>query len=414
MKKFRKSRTRGLRTVFVLFLLFVVFNSLTAVLFYEEYRCKKNLLAEVAAVSETSEDGIDTAVSWLKGDKKQPGKEGKRLLEQYGYWDSKENVFYEEFKRNVGISGAAGAVICFLLLGVLAYRRKKDKADKENLLQHLEQILLKFRTDDFKVLSDKAEFKEDRLADQLEAIGAHIRILQENARKEKESTKEIVSDISHQLKTPVSALDACFTILLQENLSQEERKEFQQRCRSALDGLETLLQSLLQISKMEAGLIQIELKPCPVMDTISSAVSCVYPKADKKQIEFVFDYEKSMEKSVIMQDKKWLGEAFINVLDNAVKYSPDNSKIEIRLRKLMDFVRVEISDFGIGIPKEEYHKIFQRFYRGSFPEVKEENGSGIGLYLSRKVIEQHRGTITVNSDGRKKGSTFVIQLPVAF
>ena len=108
---------------------------------------------------------------------------------------------------------------------------------------------------------------QERLKFQLEVIGHHIQLLQEEARAEKESTKEMVSDISHQLKTPVAALDTCFSILLRNNLSETEQQEFRIRCRSALDGLETLLQSLLEISKLETGLIQLDQKTLPIMDT---------------------------------------------------------------------------------------------------------------------------------------------------
>ena len=152
-------------------------------------------------------------------------------------------------------------------------------------------------------------------------------------------------------------------------------------------------------------------KKLPLMDTVISAVNRTYPKADEKEIEFVFDYEKELETCTIMQDKRWLGEAVINVLDNAVKYSPCGSKIFIRLQKRNYLVRMEIEDQGIGIPQNEYHKIFQRFYRGSSKEVMEKSGTGIGLFLSREIIEKHAGMITVTSGKKKKGSTFVIQLP---
>ena len=198
-------------------------------------------------------------------------------------------------------------------------------------------------------------------------------MLKEEAREEKESTKEMVSDISHQSKTPVAALDTCFSVLMQNDLSATEQEEFRIRCRSALDGLETLLQSLLEISKMETGLIQIHKKKLPLIDTVISAVNRTYP--------------------------------------NAVKYSPCGSKIFIRLQKRNYLVRMEIEDQGIGIPQNEYHKIFQRFYRGSSKEVMEKSGTGIGLFLSREIIEKHAGTITVTSGKKKKGSTFVIQLP---
>ena len=171
------------------------------------------------------------------------------------------------------------------------------------------------------------------------------------------------------------------------------------------------MQSLLEISKMETGLIQMNKKKLPLMDTVISAVNRTYPKADEKEIEFVFDYAKELEICMVMQDKRWLGEAVINVLDNAVKYSPGGSKIFIRLQERNDLVRMEIEDQGIGVPQNEYHKIFQRFYRGSSREVMEKSGTGIGLFLSREIIEKHGGTITVTSGKKKKGSTFVIQLP---
>ena len=94
-------------------------------------------------------------------------------------------------------------------------------------------------------------------------------------------------------------------------------------------------------------------KKLPLMDTVISAVNRTYPKADEKEIEFVFDYEKELETCTIMQDKRWLGEAVINVLDNAIKYSPGGSKIFIRIQKRNDLVSMEIEDQGIGIPQNE-------------------------------------------------------------
>ncbi len=127
------------------------------------------------------------------------------------------------------------------------------------------------------------------------------------------------------------------------------------------------------------------------MDTVISAMNRTYPRADEKEIEFVFDYEKELETCTIMQDKRWLGEAVINVLDNAIKYSPCGSKIFIRLQKRNDLVRMEIEDQGIGIPQNEYHKnFFQRFYRGSSREVMEKEWyRNRTFFLSREIIEKN-------------------------
>ena len=227
----------------------------------------------------------------------------------------------------------------------------------------MEEILIRFRENKFDDLLKTENHAElEKLNDQLEAIGHHIQLIKEA--RAKRTQKEMVSDISHQLKTPVAALDTCFSVLMQNDLSATEQEEFRIRCRSAwMDWRHYCI--LLEISKMETGLIQINKKKLPLMDTVISAVNCTYPKADEKEIEFVFDYAKELETCMVMQDKRWLGEAVINVLDNAIKYSPCGSKIFIRLQKRNDLVRMEIEDQGIGIPQNEYHKIFQRFYRGS-------------------------------------------------
>ena len=261
--------------------------------------------------------------------------QGKQLLEQYGYWENKGTSFYVRFRQNIMITGCTSAVLCLSLLTFLFYRKKAEAKESRKRLEQLEQILIAFRG---KITLRQCRTTEDyvgqeRLKFQLEAIGHHIQLLQEEARAEKESTKEMVSDISHQLKTPVAALDTCFSILLRNNLSETEQQEFRIRCRSALDGLETLLQSLLEISKLETGLIQLDQKTLPIMDTIISAVNRTYPKAAEKGIELIFDCNESLEHCSLMQDKRWLGEAIINVLDNAIKYSLEHSKITIRLQK---------------------------------------------------------------------------------
>ena len=128
----------------------------------------------------------------------------------------------------------------------------------------------------------------------------------------------------------------------------------------------------------------------------------------KKNIEIVTS---EFEDIPLYLDLKWTVEAIANILDNAIKYSQCGSDIQIRVQKLYSFVRVEIEDKGIGIPKEEQNKIFTRFYRGNNDIVKNQEGSGIGLYLSRSILEEQGGTVSVRSC-LGKGSIFVIQLPL--
>lgn len=113
------------------------------------------------------------------------------------------------------------------------------------------------------------------------------------------------------------------------------------------------------------------------------------------------DAEDKVEELLIRHDRKWLCEAILNLLDNAMKYSPSKTVITIRAMKMISFLRLEIQDEGIGIPRENYHKVFQRFFRGSQEEVQKEEGAGVGLYLARRIIEEHHGTIFLESRREK-------------
>ena len=409
-KQHRKKWVDALSLVLPVLLFFAVLNCFTTYLYYQDYQCKMDILTEVAAGAETT--GMDVAAGWLKGNDHQANEQGKQLLEQYGYWENKGTSFYVRFRQNIMITGCTSAVLCLSLLTFLFYRKKAEAKESRKRLEQLEQILIAFRENHFEAVPDTEDpVGQERLKFQLEAIGHHIQLLQEEARAEKESTKEMVSDISHQLKTPVAALDTCFSILVRNNLSETEQQEFRIRCRSALDGLETLLQSLLEISKLETGLIQLDQKTLPIMDTIISAVNRTYPKAEEKGIELIFDCNESLEHCALMQDKRWLGEAIINVLDNAIKYTPAGSHIVLSAAAQGESAVIRVSDDGPGIPDEAKEKVFEMFSTGEKRISDSRRSLGLGLALCRTIIAAHGGTITL-SDNKPHGCIFTFTLPL--
>ena len=157
---------------------------------------------------------------------------------------------------------------------------------------------------------------------------------------------------------------------------------------------------------METGMIQIQIKPAEIEETILAAVSRIYEKAAQKQISIEMSSD-SVQKSVIIpHDQKWTAEVLINLLDNAIKYSPAGACIVIKTESLMTYFRIDIQDEGIGVSKSECHKIFQRFYRSE--SVKDIEGSGVGLYLAREIMEKQNGSVFVHSDQNRKGSVFSI------
>lgn len=169
-----------------------------------------------------------------------------------------------------------------------------------------------------------------------------------------------------------------------------------------------LLDELVKLSRLEHHMIEMSPVKQDIKETVAGAVSQVYGKAKGRQIEIQVDID---ETPAILHDRKWTAEALSNVLDNAIKYSEEQSTIFLRVKQLTTNVLIEIEDSGMGIEKQELHQIFKRFYRGKKAEEKVSDGVGVGLYLTRMILEQQSGTIMAK---RKNGggSIFLITLPL--
>jgi signal transduction histidine kinase len=228
----------------------------------------------------------------------------------------------------------------------------------------------------------------------------------EQLSREKDSMKSVVTDMSHQLKTPVASLKLSNSLLLEKDLSSEEREEFLQKCNEDIDKLDWLVSSLIKMSRMEADIIEIDMKKGSIKNTIIKAVSTVYVKALNKGIDI--DME-NLQDDTIEHDVKWTKEALTNILENAVKYTKNGGRIKISAYQLPSLFKVDIEDNGIGIPEKEINNIFKKFYRGNSKEVTEAEGLGVGLYLSRKIIEKQGGSIMVHSR-EGGGSRFTVFL----
>lgn len=233
-------------------------------------------------------------------------------------------------------------------------------------------------------------------------------IMQENRRKVDEERQELqmlVSDVSHQVKTPVSNLKMVTDTLFTKPVTEEVRREFLQGIRSQTDKLEFLFQALVKTSRLETGAIRLEKKEAPLIDTLAIACSGVVYEAEKKDISVTVDCPDGLRLS---HDSKWTAEAIFNLLDNAVKYTSMGGAIRVSATQWEMYVKLDVSDTGKGIPESNQASIFRRFYREE--EVHEEQGVGIGLYLAREIVTKQGGYMKVASEvGR--GSTFSVFLP---
>lgn len=168
------------------------------------------------------------------------------------------------------------------------------------------------------------------------------------------------------------------------------------------------MDELIKLSRLENKMIQIKPEKCGIKQTISDAVSQIFMKAYAKNIGICVEMEGDI---LVCHDRKWTTEAIANILDNAVKYSEPWTEVNIRVSHLLSYILIEIEDEGMGIPEEELHYIFKRFYRGSRAKELVKEGAGVGLYLARNIIEQQGGAIIAK---RKSGhgTIFKITLPL--
>lgn len=222
---------------------------------------------------------------------------------------------------------------------------------------------------------------------------------------EKNTIKSLISDISHQTKTPLSNVVLYGQLLAETPGLEPEANNLLHQLREESMKLEWLIQTLVKLSRLESGLISLNMADKRLIDTITPVLASIYGQAENKSIKVHVTCDSGI---TAVHDPKWTSEALLNLLDNAVKYTPEGGSIRLAAESNEMFVRLEVEDNGPGIPEDEIHSIFQRFYRGR--NVRDLPGVGIGLYLAREIITIQGGHIqAVSTVGR--GSRFSVFLP---
>ena len=232
-----------------------------------------------------------------------------------------------------------------------------------------------------------------RLFHSVNSLAAVLNAHADNELREKEFLKNTISDISHQLKTPLAALNIYNGLLQDEDIEVSSVKEFADLSEQELDRIETLVQSLLKITRFDAGAIVLEKNADNVADMM-------------RDIELHFAYRARQEKKEIILsgsdhlslfcDRDWLNEAIDNIVKNAFDHTESGATIRVAWKELPSGVQIVIKDNGCGIHPEDIHHIFKRFYRSRFS--KDKQGIGLGLPLAKAIVEAHNGTIEVDSE----------------
>ena len=221
---------------------------------------------------------------------------------------------------------------------------------------------------------------------------------------------EFVSAVSHEMKAPLAGIRAYVELLADEDVDETTRDEFVTTIESQIERLQRLIENLLNLARIEAGIMKVKKQNYSLNEILEDAARVMRPHAEQKHIDF--QCELSPLYLGVVADRDLLLQAAINLLSNAIKYTPDGGKVVLRSRMEEEYAAFEVEDTGVGLSPEDCQRVFERFYRVE-SHKNMAPGTGLGLPLTKHIVEDvHGGRITVRSE-LGKGSTFVVEIPRA-
>lgn len=307
--------------------------------------------------------------------------------------------------KNLNVTIISTLFSIIIILGFYMYERLFKSYMEEILIKLSDMLAIMADMKDKEIFSMVEDSVFSKLQSQTIKLNRVLKAQNKQIEDDKNEIKSLISDIAHQLKTPLTNLKMYGEFLQYDNLTEEERREFQETIMISLNELSFLVESMIKMSRLEIGVIQIKPDYESLNETILLAIGQIRKKAECKNIILELNEK---DKVTILHDRNWTIESVFNILENAVKYTKENGVINISIQSYEIFARIDIEDNGIGISEEELPKIFSRFYRGK--NVGDAEGIGIGLYLAREIVSKQGGYIKVKS--KKQGTVFSIFLPI--
>ncbi len=292
---------------------------------------------------------------------------------------------------------AAGAVILLLLAVVLFVWWRTRRT-----IKRLDDMLTAAINGTF----SEETFDESRLSSLESRLGRYLAasaLSERNVREQKDQISALISDISHQTKTPVANLKL-YAQLLSEQPLTPQGKDCAAAISAQAEKLQTLIEALVKTSRLETGILVLHPQPGEISLVVGRAAAQYAPKAAEKGVALTLD----QTEGAAVFDPKWTEEAVCNLLDNALKYTPPGGSVTVEVKNYELFSAIRVCDTGPGIAEAEQAKIFGRFYRAS--GAWQTEGVGIGLYLTRQIAEKQGGYVKVDSMPGM-GSTFSLYIP---
>lgn len=229
-------------------------------------------------------------------------------------------------------------------------------------------------------------------------------------RKLEKTRKEFVANVTHELKTPLSAIKGAIETLLNGAIDDKKsRTKFLNIAEEHSERLDKLISDILDLSQIETKTISLKLQKIDILEIVNKVITLLKSKLETKEIKIELNIQKELP--LIYADKDKLEQVFFNLLDNAIKFNVNKGKIKISAELQKDNIRIDIEDTGIGIPEKDLPRIFERFYRVDKTRSRDLGGTGLGLSIVKHIVELHSGIVSVESE-LDKGSKFSFILPL--
>lgn len=330
-------------------------------------------------------------------------KTNNEILREYGIELDKDSVILEnntDFKKFI-IIDINTLIVFILMLSIIFFKYNHSESKKINeITKYIEEI----NRGNYKLnIEENTEDELSILKNELYKITVMLKEVAENSQKDKTTLKDSLSDISHQIKTPItSILIMLDNILSDENMPEDIKKDFIKDIKREIINIKFLVESILKLSKIDSNSIKFIKKEVFIKDIINEAVKNVSMLSELKNIEIIVSGDNSIK---TICDLKWQVEAITNILKNCIEHSYENRKIYINYNQNNMYTELKIEDNGTGIDAKDLPHIFERFYKG---KNSSSDSVGIGLALSKSIIESNNGYIQVDSE-LNKGTTFIIK-----
>ena len=293
-----------------------------------------------------------------------------------------------------GMAAALGMAVC---------RLRHQEQSMENAAHQIAEYILDRRKGGIECSEEGAMY---RLFHEVNSLVTMADAHADSERRAKEFLRRTISDISHQLKTPIAALNIYNGILQQETADAATVREFTSLSEQELDRIESLVQSLLKMARLDAGAITLERSPENVFDLLEHIKRQYSFRAEQEGKEIALEGD---EQTVFSCDRTWLAEAIGNLVKNALDHTAQGDRILVRWQQSPCLTQITVEDTGSGIHSEDLYHIFKRFYRSRFS--KDTQGVGLGLPLAKSIVEAHQGSMEVHSK-LGQGTAFTINFPI--